>query len=68
MTPGAHECASHWHASAVQLQLVVSGADTLLSRNPAAGMVVEEARSRAGRRQVIARHPVGAVFECIETG
>ena len=32
------------------------------------GMVVEEARSRAGRRQVIARHPVGAVFECIETG
>jgi hypothetical protein len=31
-------------------------------------MVVEEARSRAGRRQVIARRPVGAVFECIETG
>ena len=27
---------AHWHASAVQLQLVVSGADTLLSRNPAA--------------------------------
>ncbi len=36
MTPGAHEGASHWHGSAVQLQLVVSGADTLLSRNPAA--------------------------------
>jgi hypothetical protein len=31
-------------------------------------MVVEKARSRAGRRQVIARRPVGAVFEYIETG
>jgi hypothetical protein len=36
VTPGAHEGASHWNGSAVQLQLVVSGAETLLSRNPTA--------------------------------
>jgi hypothetical protein len=28
--------ASYWHRSALQLQLVVNGADALLSRNPAA--------------------------------
>jgi hypothetical protein len=65
VTPGAHESASHWHGSAVQLQLVVSGAETLLSRNPAATVWTASATTYVLARAFVCSGPY--LSGCAET-